>query len=193
MFHTSPFHDAFKGRGFPFPDALSFARNIKICPGQSAPRLEVDQIESSESKLATLLLAPHMQAESWKSSTFKVELIAFRTVLHRVANDMRTRAKRQSSRDGSLSAMFATRASEPMSSFKTIDATDFVMKAYDELDGNLRTLPVRVPLSTESFEPVDYCSRLKKNIHCRPPDLFGDEERDANKTSRCVFLSMETA
>ena len=58
VFHTPPFHDAFEGRGFPLPGALSFARNINICAGQSAPRLEVDQMESSESKLATLHSAP---------------------------------------------------------------------------------------------------------------------------------------
>jgi hypothetical protein len=49
-----------------------------------------------------------------------------------------------------------------MSSFKTVDAADFVTKAYGELvDGNLRTLPVGVPLSTESFEPTDHGSRFR--------------------------------
>ena len=48
-----------------------------------------------------------------------------------------------------------------MSSFKTVDTTDIVTKAYGELDGNLRILPVGVPLPTESFGPTDHCSRFR--------------------------------
>ena len=161
VFHTSPFHDAFKARGMPLPASFSFARNVKICDGQKAPRMDVDHIASSASKLATLLLAPHMMVEPWASSQFKIELIALHTALNRVAADMRTRVERESGRNQRLSQMFAPRPSEPMSSFKTLDATDHVLCEYAEVDGYLRALPMGVPLSTETFEPEDHNTRFR--------------------------------
>ena len=111
-------------------------------------------------KLATVLNAPHMMTEPWKSPTFAAKLndlhTAFEgTVVQSMAKD--APGKRQQS--GTLKVAFAP-ASSASASYVELEAAEFIATAYVELDAVLSVLPRGQALSTDTFEPPDKVQRF---------------------------------